>query len=73
MSAGKRRVFSREFKLSAVKRMMAGERGQADADAGGWPNLVASHRSAAPEKQSEAEAFCPVAESMLRERNNCRK
>ena len=25
MSAGKRRVFSREFKLSAVKRMMAGE------------------------------------------------
>jgi transposase len=26
MSEGKRRVFSREFKLSAVKRMMAGER-----------------------------------------------
>jgi transposase-like protein len=25
MSEGKRRVFSREFKLSAVKRMMAGE------------------------------------------------
>ena len=25
MSAGKRRVFSREFKLAAVKRMMAGE------------------------------------------------
>ena len=25
MSKGKRRVFSREFKLSAVKRMMAGE------------------------------------------------
>ena len=25
MSAGKRRVFSREFKLSAVKRMIAGE------------------------------------------------
>jgi transposase len=26
MSTGKRRVFSREFKLSAVKRMLAGER-----------------------------------------------
>jgi transposase-like protein len=26
MSKGKRRVFSREFKLSAVKRMVAGER-----------------------------------------------
>ena len=26
MSAGKRRVFSREFKLSAVKRVLAGER-----------------------------------------------
>jgi transposase len=26
MSEGKRRVFSREFKLSAVKRMVAGER-----------------------------------------------
>src|SRR5579863_4677799 len=25
MSAGKRRVFSREFKLAVVKRMMAGE------------------------------------------------
>jgi hypothetical protein len=25
MSAGKRRVFTREFKLAVVKRMMAGE------------------------------------------------
>jgi transposase len=29
MSLGKRRVFSREFKLSAVKRLMGGERGRA--------------------------------------------
>jgi transposase-like protein len=29
MSSGQRRVFSREFKLSAVKRMMEGERGPA--------------------------------------------
>jgi transposase len=29
MSSGKRRVFSREFKLSAVKRIMSGERGPA--------------------------------------------
>ena len=29
MSSGKRRVFSREFKLSAVQRIMSGERGPA--------------------------------------------
>jgi hypothetical protein len=29
MSSGKRRVFGREFKLSAVKRIMSGERGRA--------------------------------------------
>jgi transposase len=29
MSSGQRRVFSREFKLSAVKRMIGGERGRA--------------------------------------------
>jgi len=35
MPKGKRRVFSREFKLSAVKRMVAGERGRTLARASG--------------------------------------